>query len=490
MDNKKSLIDNYLYNLIKTLSSIAFPVITFVYSARILGVDGLGKVNFSKSVISYFTMIAVLGMNYYGTREAAKLRNDKKKFSHFVHEMLIINTVSTIVSYILFMLAVRVIHQLQDYTILLVVNSFSIVLTGMGMEWMYQALEEYRYIAIRAVVFQGIALILMLFTVKTPEDVVNYAIVLVVATTGSYLLNFINSKKYVIYRWYGHYKIKHHLKSIFWLFALTVSIELYTVLDSTMLGFLKGDTAVGLYTAAVKINRIVNTLITSLGVVLIPRLSYYIGKGEMSRVKELVESSYQLIFMFSIPACLGLFALSDDFILLFSGEEFTSAGFTMRLLTPIVLVIPFSVVTNQQTLVPLGKEKLILISTCVGAVTNFTFNMLLIPRFAENGAAAATVLAEIAVALVCMAVIKKYFKLTNLFKQYYQYWLAAIPIILVKLCVEKLKAFYAIQMLIIIALSVIVYFGLLGLMRNLAAIQIYRIIKLKFTNILKGKIGY
>lgn len=431
MPREKSLVQNFVFNAIKTLNSILFPVLTFMYSARILGVDGVGRVNFAKSIITYFTMIAMLGMNYYGTREAAKLRDDREKLSQFCTEMLIINGCTTLLAYALLAVAIAFMPQLRGYGALLLVCSAAIALQGMGMEWLYQAMEEYRYIAMRSVLFQIGALIAMFLFVREANDVIPYAVITLIASSGSYILNFINARKYIHFSRHAQVRIRRHLKPLLWLFAMAVSIELYTVLDTTMLGFLKGDRAVGLYTAAIKVERMVNSLITSVGMVLIPRLSFYIGQGEYQKTDGLMDKAYNYVFMLSIPASIGLYALSDDIILLFSGSQFAPAGFTMRLLTPIVILIPFSVMTNQQAFVPMGKEKLILLSTSVGAVVNFTLNMLLIPCWAENGAAAATVLAEAAVALVCFLNGNRQFHVKRFFKNYYQYWLAAgvIPIV-------------------------------------------------------------
>lgn len=487
MKKNKSITINFIFNFLKTFSSILFPVVTFTYSSRILGVNGVGKVNFAKSIISYFSMFATLGMNYYGTREAAKLRDNRHKLSKFTHEMLLINGSTTVISYIALLIAILFVVRLKDYTLLLVVNSFSIFMMGMGMEWLYQALEEYRYIALRAMVFQGVALIIMLITVKSAEDVVNYAIVSVIASSGSYILNFFNSRKYIEFHWYGHYEIKKHLQPLVWLFALALSIELYTVLDSTMLGFFKGDYAVGRYTAAIKINKIVNTLITSLGVVLIPRLSYYIGRGEEEHFKSLVDKAYNFVFMLSIPACLGLFVLSYEIILLFCGSGFETAGYTMRLLVPIVLVIPFSVVTNQQTFVPLGKEKLILISTCAGAVTNFIFNFWLIPLYSENGAAVATVIAESVVAIICFINAKRSLGIRAVFHQYYQYWIAGLPVLVLGVWVSKLKLSCVVTILITVALSAISYFSILLFMKNKYLFEMFNMIKTKIILMMRKK---
>lgn len=485
MGKDKSITINFMFNFFKTFSSILFPVVTFTYSSRILGVDGVGKVNFAKSIISYFSMFATLGMNYYGTREAARLRDNRHKLSKFTHEMLLINGSTTVISYIALLIAILFVSRLKDYTLLLVVNSFSIFM--MGMEWLYQALEEYRYIALRAMAFQGVALIIMLITVKSAENVVNYAIVSVIASSGSYILNFFNSRKYVEFHWYGHYEIKKHLQPLVWLFALALSIELYTVLDSTMLGFFKGDYAVGRYTAAIKINKIVNTLITSLGVVLIPRLSYYIGRGDEEHFKILVDKAYNFVFMFSIPVCLGLFVLSNEIILLFCGNDFETAGYTMRLLVPIVLVIPFSVVTNQQSFVPLGKEKLILISTCAGAVTNFIFNFWLIPLYSENGAAVATVIAESVVAIICFINARRNLGICAVFHQYYQYWIAGLPVLVLGVWVSKLKLSYIVTILITVALSAISYFSILLFMKNKYLIDMFNMIKTKIALMMRKK---
>lgn len=99
---EKSISKNFVFNFIKTGMSMLFPIITFTYASRILSVEGIGKINFTKSIVTYFVLLAQLGMYNYGTREAAKIRNNKDKLSKFTQEMMLINGVATVVSYILF----------------------------------------------------------------------------------------------------------------------------------------------------------------------------------------------------------------------------------------------------------------------------------------------------------------------------------------------------------------------------------------------------
>lgn len=477
---EKSITKNYFFNLIKTLNSFLFPIITFSYSSRILGVEGIGKVNFAKSFITYFTIIALLGMNYYGTREAAKLRDDKIALSRFVHEMLMINAVTTIVSYAALFISVLLIPKLRSYEVLLAVNGMAIVLQGLGMEWLYQALEEYQYITIRSVIFQLLALVLMFIFVKDSSDVVPYAVIYVFATFGSYVLNFINARKYVVWRWLGNYKIKKHIKPLFLLFAMSVSIQLYVVLDSTMLGFLQGDAAVGKYTAAVKINKLSNGLITAFGVVLTPRLSYYIGCGQMDKMKELIDKAYNLVFLLSVPASIGLLALSDEILRLFSGKEFLTASVTMKLLVSIVFIIPFNSVTCGQLLVPLGKEKQILLATCAAAITNVVCNAVLIPNFAENGAAIASVLSELGEAIILFLYARHYLDMKKIFRTCYHYWIAAAPILLIAFIIKNIEIYYILRMIIIITCSVMTYFVVLVLFKNCYMMEVFSAIKARY----------
>ena len=193
---KKSLTKNFIYNYIRTFCNIAFPLITFMYTSRILGAEGIGKFNFSKSVITYFAMIAMLGINQYGTREAAKLRDSREKLSKFTHEVLIINSITTIGAFLLLFASICIVPKLHDYTSLLLVNSITIFMQGLGMDWLYQAEEEYEYITKRAILFQIIALIALLTFVKDSDDLIVYSFINVISTVNApYPVPFLSFEK-------------------------------------------------------------------------------------------------------------------------------------------------------------------------------------------------------------------------------------------------------------------------------------------------------
>ncbi len=431
MTKEKSITGNFIFNFIKTAMSLLFPIITFVYASRVLSVDGIGKVNFTKSISTYFVMLAQLGIMQYGAREAAKIRNDRERLSKFVHEMLLFNAGSTLGACVIFFAVLWLVPQLENYRALLLLWGISVLLNGLGMEWLYTALEEYRYMAMRSILFQLAALVLLPLLVRDSDDVLPYAGISLLAGSGVYILNFVCAGKYVSWKRFPHYQLRKHLKPVLLLFGFMLSVNLYTVLDISMLGFVSGDRAVGLYTTAEKVHKLVNSLIASLGAVLMPRLSLYIEQGRKQEFRKIALKAYKFVFFCSIPAALGLFMLAPEIIVLFSGADFAAAAKTMRVLAPIVLVIPISMLTNNQILLPMRKDNKILFSTCMGAVINISSNAVLMPLMAENGAAVGTVLAESVVMCICLHQTKKLFGFSSIFRGYWKYWVAALPIVFV-----------------------------------------------------------
>lgn len=483
-ENKpKSLKKNAALNMTKTVMSLIFPLITFPYVSRVLGPSGTGKVHYAQSIVSYFSMIAMLGINTYGLREAAKIRDDKEKLSKFYKEIMTINLASTIFAYILFFAALIVFKNLAEYKNLLLVISASILFTTLGVEWLYGAVEDYTYITIRSIAFQFVGVVLLFVLVKDSNDVLQYASLSVITNVGSNILNFFHCKKYVyVFKKYS-FEIKKHLKPIFILFGTTVAISIYTVLDTTMLGAICGDEQVGLYNAATKINKIVMTLFVSVGTVLTPRVSNIIETDKVY-FENLLTKTCNFFLMLSIPCAAGLYFLAKPIILLFCGEKFAPAVSTMQIMTPIVIIISFGCFFTNLIFTPMRKDKYSLFPVIAGALINFTLNSILIPKFYAFGAGIATVVAE------CVVTSSKFFlakklsvNMKELFKYSYQYFIAAIVMILVLLALSLLK----INMILNLALSIfvgsVVYGIVLVLFKNKYVSDFLMIIKRRIKSV-------
>lgn len=398
----KSLVKNSFFNTIKATSSLVFPLISYTYLAHILMAEGMGKVEFARSYTAYFSMLSMLGIVNYATREASKLRRGKDDLSIFVLEILIINFIAVIFSVLLFIISIWKVGYLHQYTLLLLINGFSIILTALGMDWLYAAVEDYQYIAIRTIIFQFISLILVLVFIHDKNDIYKYAAIQVLSSTGSNVLNFLHSRKYLKFGeiHIADLHIRRHIKPIFLLFGMTLCIQVFTHLDTTMLGFISGDTSVGLYTAATKMTNVVCSMLVAVTAVITPRIALYYKEDRWKQIKDISYFSIKVIFILGIPAVFGSTVLAPQIIEIFSGNSFMNAVPTARLLSARILLSPLNTFAVVNLFIPIGREKNNLYTTGIAAVINFLLNLLLIPNLQEYGAAIATVSAEI-VELIC-----------------------------------------------------------------------------------------
>jgi O-antigen/teichoic acid export membrane protein len=382
-------------------------LITFPYSSRVLLPGGIGKVNFSLTVVSYFSLIAGLGITTYGIREAAKLKNDRKALSGFSSQLFTINLLSTAFAYILFFLAVFFIPALLDYRLLLLAAGAIVIFNTLGMEWLYTALEEYHYITIRSIGFQCICLVLLFVFVRTKEDFLKYLLITVFSSTGSNFLNFIYSRKFVDLRIQINRGLKKHFKFIITMFSMALVSNVYTALDSTMVGLISGDAEVGIYSAATKINRMTVELISAASVVLLPRLSYYAGENNREKFSLLFHKGLCFLFLFSIPSVIGIYLLSPSIVDFLLDKSYYPSIPVMQVMSPVIFIISLNGMIGVQYFIPLGKEKITFISILTGAVLNVLLNLVLIPAYGAFGAGIATLCSESIIMLIQIYFIRK-----------------------------------------------------------------------------------
>ncbi len=407
MAEKKSIRINFIMNVILTLSSIVFPLITFPYVSRILLAEGTGKVAFALSVVLYFNMFSKLGIPVYGIRECARVRDDKEKLTMVYQELLLISLIMSAVTYLVLAGSVYFIPKLRSEKELYIVLGSLIWLETIGVEWLYKGLEQYTYIAVRSVIFKAIGIAAMFVMVTKRSDYVRYAIVMIIASYLSYVLNFINVRKYVFVKPLGNYDFSRHLKSIMIFFAMSCATTIYTNLDSVMLGFMTSDDQVGLYYAATRVKYLLVCVVTSLGAVLLPRLSWYIEQHKKEEFEKMCKKAMNLIFLSALPLMTYFMLFSKTVLLILSGTGFLSAGSSMRIIMPTLLLIGITNVLGIQVLVPTGREKYVLYSEIAGAVTDLILNALLIPVYKADGAAIGTLVAEAVVLLVQVWALRK-----------------------------------------------------------------------------------
>lgn len=448
---------NMVLNAVKGLLSVIFPLISFPYVSRILGMGNIGKYNFSYSVISYFILLASLGIHTYAVREGARIRNTPSRLKHFADEMFTINVYATVASYCLLGVLVLAVAKFHEYKCLLFILSFQIAFKTIGIEWIYSIYEDYLYITIRSILFQILSLALLLAFVKTEADVNVYAAITVISGAGSNILNYTYARKYCKVALAKHVEWKKHIKPIFIFFGMTVTVTLYVNSDITILGFLCGDRTVGIYSVSTKIYTIVKTVLSSVIVVAIPRLSALYGEGREDKFTSMAEGIYKLLLSVLIPSIVGMIALRKEIVSIVSGKEYLLAESSLFVLSIALFFCLASWFWGQCILVIFKMEHEVFKVTCVSALANIGLNFILIPWGKENAAAFTTLIAELLTYTWCKHKSSEAIKLKGIGRIAYKIMYGCIGIVVVKTVIFHLVEESVLKFILTIAVSVPIY---------------------------------
>ena len=463
-----SLKTNVVLNFVNTLTGIVFPVITFPYAARILLPEGIGTVNFLQSIVNYIVLLTSLGIPMYAVREVAKFRNDVKKRNIVTIEITILSFFLCLFGYIVVWILGIVIPQIHSHLALFYILSLSILFTAIGVEWFYKAIEDFKFITVRAVAFRVFAAISLFLFVRTDDDLLVYAWVVVGSTVGNNFINFLHLRKFVQLKeidWLC-LRIWRHLIPSCRVFVFNIVVSIYVNLNIVMLGFISGDTAVGFYTAGNKVAHVILSVVASLGGVMLPRCSNLVEQGMKNEFSAITRKSYRFVLATSIPSTVGLILLATPIIVTFAGCDFGDASIVLCWTAPVIIFIGLSNVLGIQVLYPQGKENLVIWSTVGGAVFNFFFNLLLIPTYSYVGAAIATFVAELVVLLIQMWGGRKYIPFSTWEKDYFHYLIAslimAVAVFIITVLISDIWFLLFIAMLV----GSLIYGGLLWYMKD------------------------
>lgn len=474
-----SLKNNIILSYINTISSVIFPIITFPYAARILQPEGIGLVDFQNSIINYIILLTGLGIPFYGVREIAKYRDNIQLRNKKLTEITLLNLFLCILGYILVFFLSMYVPKIRTNILLFYVLSSAIIFTAIGVQWFYQGIEDFRFITIRGIIIRTLCALSLFIFVKDKNDFVIYGIIVVGSTVGNNVINFVHLKKYISLskiKW-KQLNIFQHLKPAFQIFLMFAFVSIYIYFNIVMLGFMSGEKAVGLFTSGTKILNIINILITSLGAVMLPRCSNLIEIKEEAKFNQIITKSYHFILATSIPMMIFVLLLSEPIILILCGKGFYGSISVIRLTAPTILFVALSNIIGMQILFPKNKEKIVIISTCVASIINVIVNLILIPYFSQNGAAIATLLAELSIIIIEIKLGKKYIPFKFIDTNVYNYVKGAVILFLILLIIHYLDLNIYLTLIISIALGLICYLGYLLYKKDEIAIEILKYLK-------------
>lgn len=457
---------NTAYNLIKNIFGIIFPLVTFPYISRVLGVENVGKINYGNSIVSYFSLIASLGISTYAIRECAKVKEDHIKLSNEASQIFSINIFSTIIAYAALLVTLLSARKLDPYRGLILIQSVSILFTTLGADWLNTAVEDFRYITLRTVSMQMISLVLMIVFVRNPQDYIKYAVISVAASSGANLLNIFYRRRYCETKFTFHIEWKKHLAPIMLLFSMILSQTIYTSSDMTMLGLMKGDWEVGLYSTSVKIYNMVNTVVASIAYVVMPKLAMYYQKNDYQSINHFLRYALSFIVTLGLPCIIGINVITVPLLYTLAGKNYIGAATSLHILTIALAVSFIGGFFSNIIMLPSGRERYSLQSSVISALVNFLLNLVLIPKWGLNAAAFTTAIAEFFGMLVIKSHVEKDIRIERKWDICKAPLVGSLGIIVVSIIIKQISANNYFITISTIVFGVIIYALTLYLLKN------------------------
>lgn len=406
--------NNFLYNIVYQLLVLIIPLITAPYLARVVGVSGIGIYSYTYSIVYYFMLITMLGVNNYGNRSIAKVRDNKEKLSKTFLEIYYFQLIMGIIMLIIYFIYVFTFNV--SYKSIALVQSLFIVSAILDINWFFFGIEAFKKTITRNTFVKLLSVILIFIFVKQKSDLWKYTFIMSGTTILSQIILWGYLPKYITITKVKIVDIKKHIKPNLVLFIPVIAVSLYKIMDKIMLGAMSNVTEVGYYENAEKIVNIPLTFITALGTVMLPRVSNILAHGDKEKVNEYINKSISFVMFLSFAMCFGLIAIGYHFAPIYFGNSFQKAGILIMMLSVTLPFLSFANVLRTQFLIPSEKDKIYIISVSLGAIVNLIMNLIFIPKYSSIGACIGTIAAEFIVMFYqTMSVrkeldIKKYIK--------------------------------------------------------------------------------
>lgn len=469
----KSITKNFTYNLIFQMVTLLIPLITVPYISRILGREGIGVYSYTLSITQYFIILGTLGVSLYGNRQIAYVRDDKDKMSKTFWSITVLQIITTSIALICYIL---IFGLNKRYGGTYLIQSVNIIGAMIDISWLYMGLEDFKKIVTRNLVVRMLGTMCIFGFVKSYDDLYKYIAINGLMILFGNLVMWMYIPRTVLKVKLKITDIKEHFVPIVKLFIPQIAIQIYVVLDKSMLGTLANTGEVGLYDQSQKIVKLILGLVTSLGVVMLPRMSNTFANGDNEQMNNYINKSLNGVAYVSIPMAVGLASISKEFVPWFFGPDFGQVTYLIIISTPILFLIAMSNVFGMQYLLPANKTKEFTASVTVGAIINVILNFLLIPKYKAIGACIATVVAEFSVTTIQYIFVRDIIKKRHFLVNILKYLVAAAAMFIVVRVIGNYMGVRIITTAIQAILGSVIYVIILILLREEINLIIFRTI--------------
>ena len=460
-----SMKKNIFYNSLFQIAVLLVPFITTPYVSRVLGAENIGKYSYATAMVTYFTLFATLGTNLYGQRKIAACKENAKEVNRVFWNVEILRIILAILalilygSYLFFFEGINAINGIA---------AISLLNVAIDVSWLFQGLEEFKITALRNLLVRLGCLAGIFLFVKDQNDTWKYILIIMLSQFMGNFSMVLSARRYV--KWCGEIQPFEGFWDIVLIFLPTISIQVYTILDKSMIGWIThSDYANGCYEQSERIARLALSVVTSVGSVVYSRVANLFHKDDLEQARGYVYKAFQLVWLMAVPVMMGLNAVSNLFIPIFLGKDFGDAIILLKIFSALILIVGTAHVIGVSYLIPTKQQNVYTFAVTIAAIFNFLMNLILIPLFGALGAAIASIVAETIGTAIQLAYcfMKKQLCLTHMIKNVWKYCVAGMVMYVgvVFLRINYFSEGFG-ALTILIASGVIMYLGMIILIRD------------------------
>ncbi|MDK0736129.1 flippase [Clostridium perfringens] len=473
-----SVKKNFLYNTIYQIFIILLPIITVPYVSRVLGPTGIGLYSYTGSYAQYFVLVGMIGISLYGNRQIAYNKYDKAKVSKEFWNIYGLQFLTTLISFSIYIVIFVIINDSNK--MLYLVQSIVVFTTIFDISWFFIGYEDMKSVVVRNTIIKVAGIVSIFIFIKKPSDVIKYAFIMVISNFIGQIMMWFNIKDKVYRCRFNIKESLNHLKPSLALFISQLAIQIYTLLDKTMLGAMTGIYEVGLYENSQKTIKLALTLITSLGVVMLPRMSTLHSQGKKEEFNKLIYKAFSFVNFMAFPMVLGFIAVSNTFSLWFYGESFNGIGFLLKIGSMLIIFIGWSNILGIQVMLPMKKEKQFTISVTVGAVVNFILNLFLIRQFQASGTTLASVIAEFSVTATQVYFLRRLIDVKRILKLTFKPLIGSIIMFVVLMLIIPIFKVGVLWTLVEVTIGGSIYLIVMYILKDKFLEEGFNLVKTKF----------
>lgn len=475
MKGNKSITVNYLYNVSYKILTLITPLITTPYISRILGVDNVGIYNYTYSIITYFVLIGVLGLTMYGQREIAYAQDNNEQRNKVFWELFFIRLFTVGISILIFLIYLKQ-SQYKEYMFIFLIE---LIANVFDIAWLYYGIEEFKIITIRNFIIKVIGVVSIFIFVKHKNDLNIYIWCHVLVLLFGNLSLWIGAKKFIGKPIFEFKEIMKHFIPVIILFLPQCIDSVYMVMDKIMLGNISTITEVGLYSQADKIIKMAVTMVTSMGVVISPRIAASFAYGNKGDIRKYLHNSFEFIFITAIPIMFGVIAISNNFVGWFFGSGYEEVISLIKYLSPTIVLLGINSVIGWQYLLSVKREKEFIFSVSIGAISNIFFNNVLISNLKSRGAVIASLISMTIMSIINFIIIRKQISFKHLILRIYKPLIASTFMLVIVYLVGRYLSSSFISTLIQVIIGIIMYVLILLIIKDSILIDYINSLKKK-----------